>query len=785
MKKQITVLLIFLLMSGMSHAQGLKGNPANYEEPRVLFISPAAMARQNMAQIATGYELYYSGLFHNVLAALSLPSKRLGVFGWQGQYFTAEVYRQADFSFVYGRTLLHQKIGLGLNLGLFFFSYNQGDFQLVDPGDPVFREGTSKSALDLGLSLLANPIDPLFIGLTIKHLNRPNISLVGDDVRLPIYFQSGLLLRWAIVSPVINFEYDEQELNIDLGLQRWFLNHKFMIRANYYRYNLGVTAGFIIPLANNWVRLDYEYRYPLSELSGASNAYHLFMVSYGFSRRAQDFQLTVRTPKLSVQPGESARSIIDIKRIGGFSDPINLNIIGPDHDIKTSLIPVVSNDNRPIILTLAPSRDCNPGVYRFSLNARGNEKEKDVPIFLEVKARPSLFVDIQASVARLIIKETTKIKSRDPLLPYIFFAENQFSLNEPRYDILNPERQPVKNFIFFPERLLDFSEKYRNTLNIIAKRLWNHREMEIIVRGYVSHWGIEKDNLELSRHRAETVRDYLIKNCGVRPGQVNIEAHLLPPDPASNLDPRGREENQRVEISCPVHSQAILDPIETETSEIAASDPTCTFMIQNFVAEGGLKKWKLTMVEASGDTFTIFQGQKLPPKELVWDWKNEAGQSVMVDKTYHYQLSLQDDAGQIFSTRKKQIPVEKISAIEREYIQKNVEKTRLILFKYDRANMDLTSRSLREELELNVQKLKGQRTATLLVQGYTDIIGDPDYNMRLSMRRAESVATYFIEHGISRSLITDEGFGTTRPLMDNNLPEGRMMNRRVEIYILY
>jgi len=223
----------------------------------------------------------------------------------------------------------------------------------------------------------------------------------------------------------------------------------------------------------------------------------------------------------------------------------------------------------------------------------------------------------------------------------------------------------------------------------------------------------------------------------------------------------------------------------TETSEIATSDSVCHFQITDFISEAGLKNWRLSIIEAPGDSFRVFEGKQLLENQFAWDWKNNKGQSVAVGKDYIYQLNLWDEFGQNHFTQPKAIHVESTSEIEHEYIQKNIEKTRLILFKYDRSDMDLTSRSLREELELNIEKLRDSPDAKLLIQGFTDVIGDPDYNERLSFRRAESVAKYFIDRGILKSRITYEGFGMDRPLISNNLPEGRMMNRRVEIYILY
>ncbi len=787
--KKIIIIIFVLLIPTISQSQGIRGNIVNTDDPRVVFLSSAATAWQQSPQFVTGYELYYLGLGDNGLqngfAGFSHPDRRFGAFSLFGQYFSSNIYRSGNFSFGYGRALLNNKISLGLDFGLIFFSYNQDNFKLVDWNDPVFAGGTSKSAFDVGVSALFNPIGPLYFGVSFKHLNQPNIALTEDDVRMPVQFQSGMMLENSVLTPLINVKYSDKNFELDVGLERWFFNHRTMIRANYYSHNIGASAAFKIPLQHHWLRFEYEYRYPLSELSDVSSASHLFMVSYLLSKRLQDFEITARTNNQSIYPGESIKYTIDIKRIGGFNDPITLRVSEIDDNIDFSLIPEQKKDDKTAVLTLTPSKNCLPGDYRFNITARAKSNEKAIPVNLNVKKRLVLYADVQASVDRLVIKETTRILSRDPLLPYIFFEEDQSIINEDRYNILNPEQNRITNFIFYPERLLDILAKYENILNVIAKRLWNHPEMEITIRGYNSDWGVEKGKLKLSRQRAEAVRDYLVRNCGVNPRQISVEAYNLPPDPASNLDPRGREENQRVEITCPLSSQPILDPIVTETSEIASSHDQCQFYIRNFLAEAGLNTWKLTILDATADTFRIFEGKNSIQSVIAWDWKNNVGQSVSIGENYRYQLSLWDDLDQNYSTDWKQIHVESTSEIAREYIQKNIEKTRLILFKYDRADMDLSFRSLREELELNVQKLRDNPSATLLIQGHTDVIGDPDYNMRLSLRRAESVANYFMDRSISKSRITYQGFGMTKPLIDNSLPEGRMMNRRVEIYILY
>lgn len=798
MTRNLSIIIVFLIFPAASWSQAAKGNAANADDPRVVFVSPAATALYHSAQIVTGYELLYAGLnLRNGFAAFSYPHSRFGTLSFTGQYFLSDIYRTGNYLIGFGRAALNQRLSFGVELGVISFSFNSDNFRLNDIDDPVFRNGASKTALDVGFSMMTNPADPVYLGMSVKHLNKPNMSLIGDNVRMPMKFQASVMLRSAIFNPLLSFEYFDDRADINLGLERWFFDNKFLVRTNYDSYNIGATVGFVVPMQGSYLQFEYEYRYPLSEISDISNASHQVTVALGFLEQESGFDLTVYPMDQSVFAGESAAFRATVSRIGRFNSPIELMLISPDNDFPTSAVPQRLKTEKTSVFVVRTSEQTPSKSYHFNIYARAEGQEKIVPISLAVKnknhskekakesVQSALAAEVRSSVDRLVIKETTKIRSRDPLLPYVFFEENKAVLDEERYNILNPDQQQLHKFTFSPGKLLDIPSKYKNTLNVIAKRLWDNPQMEIVVRGYNSNWGAEKGNIDLSRRRAESVRNYLVDNCGVGAGQVKIEAHQLPPDPASNLDPRGREENQRVEISCPISSQPILDPIVTETSEIATSDEMCRFKISNVVAGAGLKRWKLVIMESAADTFKIFEGKVLPESDVIWDWKNDEGKSVSIGTTYRYQLHLQDKNDQAFVTSWKAIQVEKVRAIEREYIQKNIEKTRLILFKYDRADMDLTSKSLREELDLNVQKLKSNSEATLLIQGHTDVIGGVDYNAKLSLRRAESVARYFADRGISRSRVSFEGFGMDKPLMTNNLPEGRMMNRRVEIYILY
>lgn len=64
--------------------------------------------------------------------------------------------------------------------------------------------------------------------------------------------------------------------------------------------------------------------------------------------------------------------------------------------------------------------------------------------------------------------------------------------------------------------------------------------------------------------------------------------------------------------------------------------------------------------------------------------------------------------------------------------------------------------------------------------GHTDSQGADDYNLALSQSRADAVVAYIVAGGIDAARLRPVGFGETQPISDNNTPDGRVQNRRVE-----
>ncbi|RMG76764.1 MAG: hypothetical protein D6707_11970 [Bacteroidetes bacterium] len=87
------------------------------------------------------------------------------------------------------------------------------------------------------------------------------------------------------------------------------------------------------------------------------------------------------------------------------------------------------------------------------------------------------------------------------------------------------------------------------------------------------------------------------------------------------------------------------------------------------------------------------------------------------------------------------------------------------------------------ELNVLVKYLKTHPEKKIKITGHTDSKGNADFNLKLSIERAKSVAEYLMQQGIDKTRISYTGKGNTRPIADNTTKEGRAKNRRVEFEI--
>ena len=104
----------------------------------------------------------------------------------------------------------------------------------------------------------------------------------------------------------------------------------------------------------------------------------------------------------------------------------------------------------------------------------------------------------------------------------------------------------------------------------------------------------------------------------------------------------------------------------------------------------------------------------------------------------------------------------------------------LIFFDWDRADLTDRGRQIVREAADNATRVQYTR---IEVNGYTDTSGTPEYNQRLSERRAQTVTAELVRDGVPRNEIGVQGFGETHLLVPTAQGVRESQNRRVEIVI--
>ena len=102
---------------------------------------------------------------------------------------------------------------------------------------------------------------------------------------------------------------------------------------------------------------------------------------------------------------------------------------------------------------------------------------------------------------------------------------------------------------------------------------------------------------------------------------------------------------------------------------------------------------------------------------------------------------------------------------------------------FDTKKTDLKPESI-TELDNVVRLMNENPNIKILISGYTDNVGNPADNLKLSTGRAVSVVNYLLGKGVNNSRLSFKGFGEANPVADNGTEEGRALNRRTELSVV-
>lgn len=375
----------------------------------------------------------------------------------------------------------------------------------------------------------------------------------------------------------------------------------------------------------------------------------------------------------------------------------------------------------------------------------------------------------EVPTATLRVEEFISTHMR-PLLNYVFFDENSAVVPD-RYRELNPDETTA----FRVERLhgVGTIPTYHHLLNVVGRRMREHPEAKITIIGCNDGLG-EKQGRDrmLSRDRAGSVSRYLHSVWGIDSTRMTVEARGIPAKPSNVEDPDGIEENRRVELYS--DTWEILAPVITDDTLRVTNPPVIRFR-PDAVSPAPITGWELTAVQGDVPLKRVSEQEELP-ETIDWNLEREQATIPRADRPLEYVLSVTDSLGRTVQAVGDPLEVEQItvSRKRRERIaDKFIDRYSLILFDFDRADFNDANERIGEFIRERIRE-----GATVTITGYTDRIGEEEYNLRLSERRADRTA-----EELETSAAEVSGLGETVELHDNELPEGRFYSRTVTIVV--
>jgi outer membrane protein OmpA-like peptidoglycan-associated protein len=277
---------------------------------------------------------------------------------------------------------------------------------------------------------------------------------------------------------------------------------------------------------------------------------------------------------------------------------------------------------------------------------------------------------------------------------------------------------------------------------------------------------------QLSRRRAEAVRDYLVSVWGIASRRIAIRERGLPENPTTSSEEVAAEENRRVEISSDVPE--IMEPVTTRNIERQVTPPILRFR-PDVKTVADIRSWSIHARQGAAIAHDI-DGNGEPPTRVDWRMGPNFSGAPLSEEPIRYRMHVSDAEGRNTDTPETTIPLSmrtvRTKIVERT-ADKEIRRYNLILFDFNSPTLDRGNQRI-------VQRIRGEiaANAVVTISGYTDRMGDAEYNRKLSLERAETVARAANQR---RAKII--GVGETEELYDNSLPEGRFLSRTVEIIV--
>ena len=423
----------------------------------------------------------------------------------------------------------------------------------------------------------------------------------------------------------------------------------------------------------------------------------------------------------------------------------------------------------------------NLTTFRAGMVLKMGSGKRIVPVKTETK--PVVFSVNAPQIERV----ETRMREVFPLRNYVFFSVGSNEIPN-RYVLLNKEQ--VKDFkedqVQFsvakkkPKRAERQMTVYYNLLNILGDRMQKNPDSKIKLVG--SSENGEAEGVLM----ATEVKHYLTNVFEINSSRIAVEGRTKPVIPSEQ--PGGkreldllREGDRRVTIESTSaellmefqSGDAPLRSVEIISSNVTENKDQITLNATG--AKDAYKNWVLELKDSNGKIVTF--GPYINDEALI------SRKTVLKNQqqgTFVAVLIGTKDTGEI---EKKETTL-RVMPSESVQIKESIRFSVIYEFNESKSN------AIYEKYLTEVVAKKIPANATVLIKGYTDIIGEDNYNKNLSLARATDVKNT-IANSLEKSGRTDvkfeiHGYGEDKQygLFENNYPEERFYNRTVVIDIL-
>ena len=264
----------------------------------------------------------------------------------------------------------------------------------------------------------------------------------------------------------------------------------------------------------------------------------------------------------------------------------------------------------------------------------------------------------------------------------------------------------------------------------------------------------------------------------------------------------------------PVTSNPVAVDIKPQISDYkTGSIKSATFDLKP-QARTEIKNWVLEITDPKGNVIKRYTGKGVPPKQITWDGRNDAGSIVTGGIFSSYNLRTVDKKGQQVSASEPiykfsgsgearttalqaidptllaaagiQLPGASRPSFLPETVQplgsSGVIKAPSMFFRARNSGVGKFSYDYLDQIVKLINKYPNSR---VYIEGHAFAEGTEAYNLQLSQERADAVLRYLVEKGkVSPTNLYSRGHGSSAPLDTTRTEAARQRNRRVDIVIL-